>query len=203
MVKIGADTKSAEQAVDKTLKALPGIRSKSALSILLRVKSGAIDNLSGSVTSGGVLRRRGIIIDLAKHVSAQFPIHQGNVYGWGLPKGVKLSEIGAFFERGGTVRPKRARALRIPVTFGGAPALTGAGYDRYAGIPLRSVPGFFPYNAKTGNTFLARADGGLKLWYVLDSQATIHRHPFLEKALDDVEPSIEGMFERTMEQKLD
>lgn len=172
---------------------------QSCYSACLEVRREAIANLSGRV-----MRRRGLIADLAQYVAAQMPEDEGDAIAWGLPEGGEMAskgpqgnispmaKIGRFFEEGGTIKPVRAKMLRIPLQNG--PALTPAGYDRYAGVQLRTVAnsGFRVQRSKGGKLFLVRDNPGTKtgknarseFWYVLAHQATIKPHPWFSLAVE-------------------
>lgn len=82
-----------------------------------------------------------------------------------------------FLYRGGTIRPKNAKMLAIPI----GPALTPAGVPRYASP--RDVVGLFAFRSRAGNLLLAKREGAGKLtpYFVLKDSVTIGPHDFLSQ----------------------
>lgn len=167
-------------------------------SACLEARKEALENLSGRV-----MRRRGVVADLAQFVARQMPEAHAHGASWGLPAEgegptlgpaggqLPLSRIGEFFERGGVVRPVRAKMLRIPIPDG--PALTAAGYDRYAGTRLRTVPGFrLARRRGDGKLFLVHEDDG-RAWYVLKNQTTVRPHPWFSSAVEAVRRRLDSI----------
>lgn len=92
-------------------------------------------------------------------------------------------------EEGGTVTAPGGGYLRIPL----APALTGAGVDRYPG-PLRIVaPGLFRVVPLRGRLFLEKVSGpgAGKFWYVLKKSVTVPATKFLSSAFEAGLPDVE------------
>lgn len=85
---------------------------------------------------------------------------------------------------GGTIRPRNARNLAIPI----GNALTPAGVPRYA--TPRQIPDliFIP-RTRAGNTILAlrKPGGGIDPLFVLKKQVTIPPHDFLTKPAETLE----------------
>jgi hypothetical protein len=69
-------------------------------------------------------------------------------------------------EYGGTITPKNASMLTIPLP---GPALTERGVPRFKSA--RDVPGLFVFKSASGQAFLAqhtgKGPGGIALWYIL------------------------------------
>lgn len=98
--------------------------------------------------------------------------------------GAKDVVYAAIHEFGGVVRPKNAKALRIPLP--GGPALTGAGVDRYA-TPLRQTAGgMFRLVKFGGRAFLSKIGRGGGIAYVLVMQSRIPSRPYLRPGFDRV-----------------
>lgn len=98
-------------------------------------------------------------------------------------------------EEGGTIRPKKAQFLKIPV----GPALTGAGVPR---LPARRGAGGRSQKAQSALRFAPTAKGGVliapdgQVWYVLRRQVTIPARPYLAPALRAVEPQLQTGLDR-------
>lgn len=104
--------------------------------------------------------------------------------------GAKDVVYAATHEFGAVIRPKNAKALRIPLP-GGA-ALTRAGVDRYA-TPLRQTAGgMFRLVKFGGRAFLAKVGRGGGLAYVLVQQVKIPARPYLRPGFDRVAKAIPG-----------
>lgn len=92
-------------------------------------------------------------------------------------------------EEGGTVTARAGGYLRIPL----APALTGAGVDRFPG-PLRVVaPNLFRVVPVNGRLFLEKTSGSGagQFWYVLKKSVTVPATRFLSAAFNAELPNIE------------
>jgi len=154
---------------------IPRVVKQIQWSIALKAKEETLRAASGEVVNvrGGQLRR---------HINLQQPQWQGDEVSWGLPvsngEAGLLSRIGAFLEKGGEVRPRTAKMLRIPLDA----AKTGKGIDRYANVPLRTVPGFFVVKSKAGNLLLMRSEDrnprNAVPWYVLKMRVYVKAHPW-------------------------
>jgi phage gpG-like protein len=97
-------------------------------------------------------------------------------------------------EYGGTIRPVRAKMLRIPLPA----ALTSAGVDRMA-TPLRATaPGMFHVRrSAAGNLVLIHNETGVP-WYVLKSQSVIPARPYLRPALKAAGATVPGRVHRRL-----
>jgi hypothetical protein len=117
-------------------------------------------------------RRTGALVGWTQQ---QRPVVGQGFVEWGLPSGDKRSHYGKVLDDGmENIHAKVGQYLRIPLSGGGA--TTNAGVDRYAGISLRTVEGFFVAKSKAGNLIVFRkADRGAKAepWYVLKRTVTI------------------------------
>ena len=168
---------------------------KIAYHICLEVKEQVITN----TLKGGVFKSRGIFNDLRIYMSGQNPEVTSGGIAYGLPKGArqaskgktktvvvhKMDEIGLFFERGGTVKPRNAKMLRIPLP----PALTAGGYDKEMGVELRNEKessGYFLFKSKRGSLLLGKDGEGMKPYYFLTRSATIKGRPWFADAVKQV-----------------
>ena len=189
---VEVDTRMAERGLKKLDKESRLALNKIAYHICLEVK----EQVTTNTLRGGVFKSRGIFNDLRIYMSGRRieVLADGAVYG--LPKGanatskqnsvgLKMGDIGLFFERGGTVRPRNAKMLRIPLP----PALTPGGYDREMGVALRNEKGssgYFPFKSKKGNLLLGKTGEGTKPYYYLTGSATIKGRPWFADAVKQV-----------------
>jgi len=189
---VEVDTRRAERGLKKLDKESRLALNKIAYRICLEVK----EQVTTNTLRGGVFKSKGIFNDLRIYMSGRNPevLTDGAVYG--LPKGanatskqnsvgLKMGDIGLFFERGGTVRPRNAKMLRIPLP----PALTPGGYDREMGVALRNEKGssgYFPFKSKKGNLLLGKTGEGTKPYYYLTGSATIKGRPWFADAVKQV-----------------
>jgi hypothetical protein len=175
------------------VKNIPMVLKRSRYQLALNAKRHADINVSGAV-----LRTRSG--SLKKYVAMQ-PIYQdGELTHWGLPAGEKEARIGAFQETGGTIVPKVAKMLRIPLRA----AQTAAGVDRYAGRRLRTAPGFFIYRSGDGRLSLLRRTGTkVEAWYSLVFSATIRAHPWFGRAVDTAYGGLPAIMDQLMREELD
>jgi hypothetical protein len=148
-----------------------------------------------------VRRRTG---NLVHWIQQQQPTYEEHSVSWGLPKGNKESMIGKALNDGvENMTSRTGRFLRIPIP--GGPADQGAGVDPYAGVPLRTVPGFFVAKSQAGNPIIFRAlDRGLKgvgkagrivPWYILKSSVTIPPHPWFSNAVETTKSLVSVIIE--------
>lgn len=93
----------------------------------------------------------------------------------------------AIHEYGGTIVPKTAKMLRIPIR--GGPALTGAGVDRFP-TPLRAAapPGFFSL-AKSASGALSLVHDG-EPWYRLRRSVRIPARPYIRPSAEAELPEL-------------
>ena len=129
-----------------------------------------------------VRRRTGTLVGW---ISQQRAVLGDKSVSWGLPDNEKESRIAKLLNEGGTITPKTSQFLRVPVP--GGPADQGRGVDPFAGIALRTVPGFCAVRSKTrGNPILMRRDGVEPAvpWYFLVRSVTIPPHPWFSDAVD-------------------
>ena len=94
-----------------------------------------------------------------------------------------------FMEEGGTISGHPY--LRVPL----APAQRGSGQDRYGGVSLRHVEGFFPVRSHGGKLFLATERGGkrsrrVEFWYLLVRSTRHEPRRTFKTARDLVEPLV-------------
>jgi len=103
-------------------------------------------------------------------------------------------------EFGGTVRPRVADFLRIPL----GPSLTDSGDERFGGS-LRSYSGegFYVFQGSSGGLFIGKsgdevAPGVPRAWYKLVKEVTVPRTLFLGRTMDEVagklEPELADLF---------
>ncbi len=101
-------------------------------------------------------------------------------------------------EFGGTVKPKAADYLRIPL----GPSLTPAGVERFGGS-LRDYAGFYVFQASTGRLYIGREgdyieSGAPRAWYALVKEVTVPRTLFLGRGLGEavgkLEPALTDLF---------
>lgn len=134
--------------------------------------------------------------DMMDFVSLQLPTYVDDGVEWGLPRGPLMSRIGAFFNEGGTIRPRIARMLRIPLSA----ARTAGGVDRYDGVKLRKVKGFRIVKLHGVALFLARDDDSnpneAHLWYHLVPQVTIKAMPWFNRAVEKTRSQVPRIIER-------
>ena len=149
---------------------------------------------------------------LRRYAAAQLAIIQqdGMQFSMGIPKGEEYpttvegrtfntsTAVARFLEQGGTVTPKGHPFLRVPM----APALTGQGVDRLAGLTLRDPavraminPPLFFRVAKSGVPTLARRgkDGSLETWYVLKPSVTVPAFYWFRRAVEAKKPNLPGI----------
>lgn len=178
------------------VKDIPRVLKRARYQLALDAKREADINVSGAV-----LRARSG--SLKKHIARQSIYQEDDLTHWGLPAGEKESRIGAFQEVGGTIVPRVAKMLRIPLRA----AQTAAGVDRYAGIRLRSVPGFFIYRSGDGRlSLLRRTDRGksskVEAWYRLAFSATIRAHPWFGTAVDKAYGRLPAILDKLMREEI-
>lgn len=166
---------------------LPRLANRVRFNVALRVKKHATDNASGAV-----LRRR--TGGLVRFVARQNPEIIDDAVVWGLPATDLQGRIGAFLEVGGTIRPKIAKMLRIPLDA----AKTAAGVDRYAGVPLRSVPGFWVKQISGNRALLMRTpdrspNSVPQAWYLLTYSTEIKAHPWFSRAVQTAQTEVPGL----------
>jgi hypothetical protein len=166
---------------------IPRLLNRVRFNVALRVKKHAIDNATGPILK----RRSG---GLVQFTARQNPELQGTAVVWGLPGPDLQARIGAFLEVGGTIRPKIAKMLRIPLDA----AKTPAGVDRYAGVPLRTVPGFWVKKISGGRLLLMRTpdrspNSVPQAWYLLTLSSTIPSFPWFSRAVASAESEIPGL----------
>lgn len=173
---------------------VPRLLNRVRFNVALRVKKHATDNASGPVLQ----RRSG---GLVRYVARQNPEVEGDAVVWGLPAPDVQARIGAFLETGGTIRPRIARMLRIPLDA----ARTPAGVDRYAGVPLRTVPGFWLKKIAGNRALLMRTPDRSpnskmetdfrqpQAWYLLALSSEIKPHPWFSRAVASAEAEIPGL----------
>ena len=203
---VEVDTRSAERGLRHLQRNIPIALSRIAGNICLEVKQDIVDK----TLKGLVYKSKGIFNDLRIYMSSR-PIEKiegGAVYG--LPKnakaaskqnsvGLKMGQIGLFFERGGTVKPRNAKMLRIPLP----PALTPGGYDREMGVALRNEKGssgYFPFKSKKGNLLLGKTGEGTKPYYFLTDSATIMGRPWFSFAVANVRRRLSGIVPKQFRQ---
>jgi len=178
---------------------IPRVVKQIQWSIALKAKESAL-----LMTDGNVVRSRSG--DLRRHISMQKPVMEGSTVTWGLPVASGdaglLSRIGAFLEKGGTVKPKPPhRLLRIPLP----PAMTGKGVDRFSNQHLEGVPGFTVVKCNE-KLFLARTvakgrKGKLvdQLWYSLVPSAVVRAHPWFRRSIDRTQNYIPGIIQAQLD----
>ena len=106
------------------------------------------------------------------------------------PVGSNLA-YAAIHETGGTIRPRNARALTIPIS------------PLAARKRARDFPGAFILQARDGNAFIALRTGGARsaridLLYLLKRQVTLRARRYVSNALKDVEPQLEPILGRAI-----
>jgi hypothetical protein len=185
--------------IQKLLTRFPQAATWGAYLLALDVRSRALRNLSGPILTA----RRGAGGGLLGFVAAQMPIVESDGVWWGLPRGADpRAKQGAKLEVGGDIVAKPGKALRVPLQ----PALTAKGVDRYTGVPLRTVGGFFVVRPKTGplsgQAVLARTDykgkrGRIQFWYVLRQRVTLKPHPWLRTSLEQADAARADVLSRT------
>lgn len=138
---------------------------------VLRVRTGLLSrSIQGRVDAGGADPR--LVLSAGGRVGAKDVVYA------------------ATHEFGAVIRPRNAKALRIPIP--GGPALTGAGVDRYA-TPLRQTAGgMFRLVKFGGRAFLMKTGRGAGMAYTLVQQVTIPARPYLRPAFDAVAGKIPG-----------
>lgn len=162
--------------------------------------------------AGGVMADTGPNRDLAKYYGAALQTTRrddGMTLTAGLPAADEQARILALRETGGTIRPKNDRPnphLRIPL----GPAKTPTGYDRYAGVKLRALPGnpfkLLPRPGKNTLLVLAapRGKGKAKYdkagtpWYVLVKSVRIGPHPWFRATTAQVAADTNGIIDATV-----
>jgi hypothetical protein len=128
---------------------------------VLAVRTGRLrQSIRGSVNSPG-----GGVIDVSLRAGGRV--------------GNKSVPYAAAHEFGATIRPRRARMLRIPLPA----ALTGAGVDRFA-TPLRQTGAglFYLRRSRRGSLILFHRVTG-EPWYVLKDKTRIPERPYLRPSL--------------------
>ena len=101
----------------------------------------------------------------------------------------------AIHEKGGIIRPKRVKALPVPLNDDARAMLRDA-----PGGSLRNVPGLFIFKTRTGRTFLARLLSGrrgktqervgMQLLFALRSEVYMPVRPFIRPAFERAKPAI-------------
>jgi hypothetical protein len=107
-------------------------------------------------------------------------------------------------EEGGTIRPRTAKALAIPLS--GGPALTERGVARYPGPRGAEAAGhkLFVFKA-AGKAFLAESVGHgkaakLDLWYVLKGSVQIPAFHYASKAIESSKGAAVAEVKRALEE---
>jgi len=126
----------------------------------------------------------------------------GSVFGWmisespplaavGVPSNTPASVYAAIHEFGRTIRPKKARALAIPVNAAA----------RQAKSP-RDLPGLFMVKRPGRPPLLARSIGGahgrLEIFYVLKASVTLPARHWLKRGMQDARPEILESFKKAV-----
>lgn len=115
--------------------------------------------------------------------------------------GAKDIPYAATHEFGAVIRPKNAKALRIPIP--GGPAMTGAGVDRYATPIRQTAGGVFRLVKFGGRAFLVKNGRGGGLGYVLVQQVRIPARPFMRPTFDRVAAALPGRLRATISRLLE
>jgi hypothetical protein len=103
---------------------------------------------------------------------------------------VEVGQVGIGLHlRGGTVRPKRAKALTIPTR-------------RAQGRRAREIQNLFVLKARSGRTWLAQNDNGrVRLFFLLVKKADIPRDPTVIPSDADIERVIDAALKQWMERQ--
>lgn len=173
---------------------IPAMLRRIRFNVALCVKAHAIENASGPVLK----RRSGSLVNF---VARQQPEVLDDAVVWGLQNTDLQARIGAFQETGGRVVPKVAKMLRIPLDA----AKTPAGVDRYAGIPLRTVPGFWVKQATAGRLLLMRTPdhspkAAPQAWYLLVHSSEVQPHPWFSRAVEQGQAEVPGLIAAAIRQ---
>lgn len=96
--------------------------------------------------------------------------------------GQRMMTIATAMERGAVIRPKRARALAIPVSREASRLVSQYG-------SVRAIPGIFRPH---GTSILALPDGdGFKMMFILRQSVKIPARSFLESTMRDSRPKLQ------------
>ena len=180
MIDIRIDAEGTQRVTQRLAKA-PRVVHAASVEGMRRVGLGLQRHLNGSILSGqllkvrtGNLRRATFyrVEEARDTVSAVLGIDH------------RKAPYGRIHEKGGTIRPKRARHLTIPLPA----ALTGAGVARFTASQVIANPGSFGYTGTfTRNKviFGTRGEGVVEPLFALKTQVTIKAVGYLAHTVDD------------------
>ena len=180
MIEIRMDVEGT-QRVTQRLQGVPKAVHVAALDGMRRVGLGLQRHLNGNILSGQLLKVR--TGNLRRATFSRVEDTRGSVSAV-LGIDSRKAPYGRIHEKGGTIRPKRARHLTIPLPA----ALTGVGVARFTARQVITNPGSFGY---TG-TFVAknvifgkRGSDAIEPLFALKSQVTIKPVGYLAHTVDD------------------
>jgi hypothetical protein len=170
---------------------LPAVLRAVGTSVLINVTREGAQNIYGRV-----LAKTGPNAGLARYYTAAMRAHveyKERKITAGLPESDLNARILAHRETGGIIR-MRDKMLRIPL----GPARTRSGFDRYAGVDLKSrintdANPFKVVKLKNGNVFLAKEKmvgrgkakrSQLEFWYLLRREVRNRPFPWFKGAVD-------------------
>lgn len=149
----------------------------------------SLDGLIGRVNLG-TARAADVITGQLRVASAQDPLHArtGNLAREWKTERLGIMEFRAvnrlpyarILEEGGTIEPKSAKMLAIPIGEG----VTSRGVARFASP--RDVPDLFTFRSKAGNLIMAKRRGSsMDIYFVLKEKVRIPAYRFASRAVFD------------------
>lgn len=180
MIEIRMDVEGT-QRVTQQFQGLPKAVHGASLEGMRRVGIGLQRHLNGNILSGQLLKvRTGNLRRATFYRVEDTPSRVSAVLGIDSRK----APYGRIHEKGGTIRPKRARHLTIPLQA----VLTGAGVARFTARQVIANPGSFGYTgtfAAKGVIFGKRGRDAIEPLFALKSQVTIKPVGYLARTVND------------------